>query len=48
MRDLGVGVVREFTERVEDLQLRVGDGDEREGERHRAPDHRLSVPQLQS
>lgn len=45
VRHLGVGVVRELAERVQDVELGVGDGAEGEGERHGATDHRLAVAQ---
>ena len=40
---LGVRVVRELAQHVEDVQLRVRDGDEAESEGHGSPDGGLAV-----
>lgn len=44
--DVVVGVVRVLVEHVDDGQLRVGDGAQRDGQRHRAADCGLAVATL--
>ena len=46
VRHLGVGVVGKLAESVQDVQTRVGHGNESQGERHRPPEGGLSVTQL--
>lgn len=46
VRHLWVSVVRKFAEGVQNIEARVGDGDESQGERHRSPEGRLTVTQL--
>ena len=43
--DLGVGVVRELAQRVEDAELGIGQADQAERQRHGSLDHRLAVVQ---
>ena len=42
----GVAVVRELVESVNDGELRVGGGQQSQGQWHRAPDHGLPIVQL--
>lgn len=44
--DLGVSIVGELAEGVEDVEARVGDGDERQGEGHGSAQGGLPIPQL--
>lgn len=46
VRHLWVSIVREFAEGVQNIESRVGDGDESQGERHCSPQGRLTVTQL--
>lgn len=43
---LGVSVVGEFAEGVQDVQTRVGHGNESQGEGHCSPQGGLTIPQL--
>lgn len=46
VRDLGVGVVGELAEGVQDVQTGVGHGNESQGQRHGSPQGGLAVTQL--
>lgn len=46
VRHLWVSIVREFAKGVQNIESRVGDGDESQGERHCSPQGRLTVTQL--
>ena len=45
MSDFGVRIVRELAQRVQDVQLRVRDGDQAEGEGNRPSDGRFAIPE---
>ena len=47
VRSIGVGVMAEFAERFEDVELRIRDAAERERKWNRAPNHRLAITNLQ-
>lgn len=45
--NLWVSIVRELAEGVQDVQTRIGHGDESEGQGYRSPQGGLSIAQLQ-